>query len=65
MSLNIDYGIGLANIDHATGIRYGVIPQYDVLQAWADSAEPEYGQPLCPKCSTDLKDSGKLGYDHY
>ena len=33
------------NIDSDTGIRYGVIPCHDVIQAWADSSEPEYPEP--------------------
>ena len=41
----IDYGRGMSNIDHETGIRYGVINQNKVLQAWADSSEPDYGMP--------------------
>ena len=39
---SIDYGHGLVNIDTETGIRYGVIHQGEVLQAWADSSEPDY-----------------------
>lgn len=46
----IDYGLGQANIDTDTGIRYGVISQNSVLQAWADSSEAEYGEPTCGKC---------------
>jgi hypothetical protein len=46
----IDYGGGTTNIDKETGIRYGVIPQNDVLQNWADAAEADYGEPHCPKC---------------
>ncbi len=42
MNIGIDYGRGMANVDRKTGIRYGVISQNSVLQAWADSAEPEY-----------------------
>jgi hypothetical protein len=42
MNAGIDYGMGLTNIDHATGIRYGVISQHSVLQAWCDSAEAIY-----------------------
>lgn len=48
--IGIDYGRGQTNIDHTTGIRYGVIPQHDVLQVWADSSEPNYGEPCCPRC---------------
>jgi hypothetical protein len=49
-----DYGSGLTNIDTKTGIRFGVIPQNDVLQAWADSSEPVYTY-CCPHCGTELK----------
>jgi hypothetical protein len=35
----IDYGMGKANIDRDTGIRYGVISQNEVLQAWTESSE--------------------------
>lgn len=45
--MGIDYGLGQTNIDRKTGIRYGVIPIYDVLQAWADSSEPEYPCDIC------------------
>jgi hypothetical protein len=40
--MGIDYGLGQTNIDVANGIRYGVIPQYECLQACADSSEPQY-----------------------
>ena len=39
----IDYGRGLTNIDGKTGIRYGVIHQQHVLQAWCDDSEAYYG----------------------
>ena len=48
--MGIDYGLGRTNIDHATGIRYGVISQHSVSQAWADSSEADYGEPACPQC---------------
>ena len=54
MGAGIDYGMGRTNINHATGIRYGVISQHDVSQAWCDSAEPDYGAPTCPKCGNDV-----------
>lgn len=53
MSRGIDYGNGLTNINHETGIRYGVISQNDVLQAWSDSSDAEYGEPHCPKCGEE------------
>ncbi len=40
--IGIDYGHGTTNVDLSNGIRYGVISQYSVLQAWADSSEPVY-----------------------
>ena len=46
----IDYGLGRSNVDLGTGIRYGVISQNSVLQAWADSSEAEYGEPTCGNC---------------
>ena len=52
----IDYGMGRTNVDRATGIRYGVISQAAVLQAWADSAQADYGKPTCPKCGNEAED---------
>jgi len=51
----IDYGMGKVNIDHETGIRYGVVNQGEVLQAWADSSEAEYDNDHCPECGHDLR----------
>jgi hypothetical protein len=44
MGAGIDYSMGRSNIDVITGIRYGVISQHEVLQAWADSSEPYYNR---------------------
>lgn len=38
----IDYGNGKTNRNVETGIRFGVINQNRVLQAWADSSVPKY-----------------------
>ena len=55
MSYGIDYGNGQTNINHTTGIRYGVISQNEVLQAWADESEPDYGDTYyCPKCGNEI-----------
>jgi len=54
----IDYGSGLTNVDRETGIRYGVISQHSVTQAWCDSSEADYGEPTCPKCGCKALDSG-------
>jgi ribosomal protein L37AE/L43A len=51
--VGIDYGLGQSNIDRDTGIRFGVINQNEVLQAWADSSEADYGNPHCPKCGNE------------
>jgi len=48
----IDYGCGKTNID-TNGIRYGVIHQNEVLQAWADSSEAVY-EHHCPYCGEEL-----------
>lgn len=63
MSAGIDYGMGLANIDIKTGIRYGVIAQNEVSQAWSDSAEPDYGEPACPKCGNAVVECGDFEGD--
>jgi len=60
MTAGIDYGMGTTNVDRATGIRYGVISQNSVLQAWADSAEPDYGEATCPKCGNKASYSADL-----
>lgn len=55
--VGIDYGrTSGTNRNSETGIHYGVISQHSVLQAWADSAEPDYGKPTCPKCGNDVVD---------
>lgn len=50
----IDYGLGLTNTDHKTGIRYGVISIHEITQAWADSSEAFYVY-YCPYCGNELK----------
>ncbi len=64
MYTGIDYGLGQANIDHTTGIRYGVISASgDILQAWADSSEPDYGEPTCPDCGNTASPIGDVDVD--
>ena len=48
--MSIDYGRGLTNIDHATGIRYGVISQHSVSGDALNDLTTEYGDPACPTC---------------
>lgn len=54
--MGIDYGRGMTNINPETGIRFGIIPMNDVVQAWCDSSEPYYGEPTCPKCGEEITD---------
>jgi len=59
--MGIDYGNGKTNIDPETKIRYGVISQNSVLQAWCDSSEAQYP---CSDCEHD--EDGDCGcYDLY
>lgn len=48
----IDYGLGMSNKDQ-NNIRYGVISQNAVLQAWADSSEGYYP---CRDCQFEQGD---------
>lgn len=57
----IDHSSGQSNIDHQTGIRFGVISQNSILQNWADSSEPDYGNPTCPKCGNDADEPSAFG----
>lgn len=59
----IDYSSpgATCNRDAENGIRYGVIPQNEVLQAWTDSSEPDYGSPTCPKCGRQADKPEEFG----
>lgn len=64
MSIGIDYGRGQTNIDKTNGIRYGVLPMHDVLQAWCDSCAGYYGTPEqadCPKCAHGVPAVAEFG----
>lgn len=61
----IDYGHGITNVSNA-GFHYGVISQNSVLQAWADSSGPFYGEPdgncfECSECGQENYAAEKLG----
>jgi ribosomal protein L37AE/L43A len=56
-SAGIDYGMGRTNVDPANGIRYGVISQNSVGEAWCNNSEPYYGAPTCPKCGDEVNKS--------
>ena len=63
MSNGIDYGMGTTNIDKKTGIRYGVIPQNDVLEAWGEASEPDYGPPTCGECGNEAVSIDEVPFD--
>jgi predicted RNA-binding Zn-ribbon protein involved in translation (DUF1610 family) len=50
-----DYGRGMTNIDHKTGIRFGVIPVHDVSDFWYDESVPVYPGFICPDCGHEHK----------
>jgi hypothetical protein len=56
VNIGSDWSRGTANIDQQTGIRYGVISQHTITEAWSD-AEPDYGPPHCPGCGSIIDDS--------
>lgn len=45
--MSIDYGMGRTNIDRVTGIRFGVISQNSIMQAWADCSQGVYPCATC------------------
>lgn len=57
----IDYGLGQTNINLETKIRYGVISQRTVGQAWYDDSEADYGDAQCPECGNKAESSD--GFD--
>lgn len=51
----IDYGLGQANINHETGIRFGVISVHSLSDWVLGEAEPVYPETVeveCPECKT-------------
>ena len=65
MNPGIDYGLGQTNIDHETGIRYGVIACNSIMsEAWND-LEPDYGDPTCPACGNECIDWDADKHDNY
>jgi hypothetical protein len=53
--MGFDYGRGLTNIDRATGIRFGVLPQSDLGEWSHELLELVYGKPHCPKCGDNAQ----------
>lgn len=65
MNAGIDYGLGRTNINHETGIRFGVISQGAISQAWSDSSEPDYGDATCPQCGNVAVTFDATKHDEY
>jgi len=61
MSNGIDYGMGLANIDVETGVRYGVIAHHVVGAAWYEDSEADYPEPE-PRNEEDEEDEEDEGF---
>lgn len=60
----IDYGHGMTNTDPKNGIRYGVISQHSIGQAWHDESEADYGDPTCPKCGNKVESADNVETEH-
>lgn len=55
--MGIDYGMGMANIDAKTGIRYGVVPEQFLPEWLWDHAESVYDNEIevaCPCCERSV-----------
>jgi len=65
MSVGIDYGHGLTNIDVETGIRYGVIAQNSISGDTLNDLESIY--PFnCPNCGNEtLVPSKSMKYEYF
>lgn len=50
----IDYGMGMTNVDRATGIRYGVINQHSIMSEALNDMESVFPDPACPKCGQEV-----------
>jgi hypothetical protein len=61
----IDYGRGITNIDTDTGIRYGIIPQYQAASWIHDDWEYDYGTPNCPQCGKENIPESEHTQDYY
>jgi hypothetical protein len=69
MTAGIDYGLGMSNVDKENGIRYGVIHNREVCQAWADDSEAVYPEldneadDKCDDCGFKFKQHREFGAD--
>lgn len=56
----IDYGRGMANVDTANGIRFGVIAAHALGMDTEDEFEAQY-HATCPKCGRDADEPSAFG----
>lgn len=59
MKTEIDYGVGITNINIETGIRYGVIPANEIGQRWYEESEAHYIYS-CPFCFKEFRDQDEI-----
>jgi len=59
----LDYSLGQSNINHETGIHYGVISQNSINLDCLDSVEYDYGKPHCPNCGSSVLSSDDPGIE--
>lgn len=52
----IDYSLGRSNVDHKTGIHYGVISSHELGQSWYEASE-EYYYYECPECGNGFENT--------
>mgnify|MGYP007023416634 CR=1 FL=1 len=61
-SVGIDYGLGMANRDPKSGIRYGVISLHSISSDYWDRLEQE-DATACPYCGDAVKKSRSKTWD--
>lgn len=54
--MGIDYGLGITNTDHETGIRYGILPR-SAWPEWMDESLEAVYFHGCGYCGSELSDS--------
>jgi hypothetical protein len=59
----IDYSMGMSNVNHDTGIHYGVIHHGVVGQSWYDSSQAYYGDMPEDEAAFDFADPLSFYYE--
>lgn len=69
--MGIDYGSGVANVSDVKiegsveRVRFGVISQNEVIQAWCDESKGYYGAPHCPHCGNEFDETELQDCDNH